>query len=54
MGQPVNGRIVECAKNQETGEWSMLRFRDDKLNGNHTSVVQKVLESINDSVSIED
>ncbi|KAG0670441.1 Dcp1p-Dcp2p decapping enzyme complex alpha subunit [Maudiozyma exigua] len=54
MGQPVNGRIVECAKNQETGEWSMLRFRDDKLNGNHTSVVQKVLESISDSVSIED
>lgn len=54
MQQPINGRIVECVKDQETGDWSMLRFRDDKLNGNHTSVVQKVLESINDSVTIED
>lgn len=54
LQQPINGRIVECVKDQETGDWSMLRFRDDKLNGNHTSVVQKVLESINDSVSIED
>ena len=54
MEEPLNGRIVECSKDQETGAWKLLRFRDDKLNGNHVSVVQKVLESISDSVSLED
>ena len=54
LEEPLNGRIVECTKDQDTGMWKLLRFRDDKLNGNHVSVVQKVLESINDNVSIED
>ncbi|SCU98081.1 LADA_0H10462g1_1 [Lachancea dasiensis] len=54
LDEPLNGRIVECTKDQETGVWHMLRFRDDKLNGNHVSVVKKVLESISDSVKIED
>ncbi|KAH3903475.1 probable mRNA-capping enzyme subunit alpha [Saccharomycodes ludwigii] len=54
LNEPINGRIVECGKDQDTGEWKLLRFRDDKLNGNHISVVQNVLESINDAVTIED
>ena len=54
MEEPLNGRIVECSKDQESGAWKLLRFRDDKLNGNHVSVVQKVLESIGDSVSLDD
>ncbi|SCU98928.1 LAFA_0G20912g1_1 [Lachancea sp. 'fantastica'] len=54
LDEPLNGRIVECTKDQETGVWHMLRFRDDKLNGNHVSVVKKVLESISDAVKIED
>lgn len=31
MEEPLNGRIVECSKDQETGAWKLLRFRDDKL-----------------------
>lgn len=54
LKEPLNGRIVECTKDPDTGMWKLLRFRDDKLNGNHASVVQNVLESINDNVSIED
>lgn len=54
LGEPLNGRIVECSKDQDTGTWKLLRFRDDKLNGNHISVIQKVLESISDSVKLED
>ncbi|KAL6939404.1 Dcp1p-Dcp2p decapping enzyme complex alpha subunit [Hanseniaspora osmophila] len=54
LNEPLNGRIVECSKDEATGKWKLLRFRDDKSNGNHVSVVQKVLESINSAVSIED
>ncbi|ODV83216.1 hypothetical protein CANARDRAFT_238571 [[Candida] arabinofermentans NRRL YB-2248] len=52
-GESFNGRIVEVRRT-EIGEWKMLRFRDDKSQGNYINVVSKVLKSIEDSVSREE
>lgn len=51
--EPLNGRIAECYKNEEH-EWCFLRFRDDKLQGNHINVVSSILSSIHDNVKVED
>lgn len=53
LEEPLEERIVECHKDKEDN-WRLLRFRDDKANGNHTTVVQRVLESIRDGVTKED
>lgn len=49
LGDPLNGRIIECYV--EEGRWRMSRFRDDKLHANHSTVVNKVLESIQNPVT---
>ncbi|OAA55563.1 mRNA capping enzyme alpha [Niveomyces insectorum RCEF 264] len=49
-GDPVANRIVECALDDQQ-RWRIHRFRDDKPEANHISVVNSVLESIRDSVS---
>ena len=60
LQQMLDFRIIECYKD-EKGRWRMKldtdgtpRFRDDKLEANHISTVDKVVESINDAVSEED
>ncbi|KAF3093392.1 Dcp1p-Dcp2p decapping enzyme complex alpha subunit [Orbilia oligospora] len=53
MGVELDERIVECAMDEE-GRWRFKRFRNDKKDGNHISVVNSVMESIRDGVSKED
>lgn len=61
MQQMFDGRILECWREKDTGNWrpkiekdGTPRFRDDKEHANHVSVVDKVIESIEDAVSEED
>lgn len=50
---PLDDRIVECAMDEQK-RWKFLRFREDKKDGNHVSVVHSVLESIEDAVGEAD
>lgn len=52
-GESFNGRVGECRQLSD-GSWELLRFRDDKLNGNHINVVVKILKSIEDAVTKEE
>lgn len=50
---PLDDTIVECY--QDDGHrWRFHRLRDDKLDANHVSTVEKVLESIQDRVTEDD
>lgn len=50
---PLEDKIVECAMDEEK-RWRFLRFREDKKDGNHITVVDSVLESIRDGVGESD
>jgi len=48
--EQYDDRVVEVAWSFEEKNWKILRFRDDKKDGNHRSVVNSVIESIVDGV----
>ena len=52
LNQPLDERIVECYLSK--GQWRFLRFRDDKLEANHISMINSVMESIQDGVTEQD
>lgn len=49
----LDGAIVECHRDEE-GRWRFNRFREDKTDANHYTVVEKVLQSIEDGVTEEE
>jgi mRNA guanylyltransferase len=53
LNKPLDDTIVECYRDEQE-RWRFLRFRDDKVDANHISTVDSVLESIEDRVSEED
>ncbi|ETS85406.1 hypothetical protein PFICI_03431 [Pestalotiopsis fici W106-1] len=53
LNEPLDERIVEAYMDEQR-RWRFYRFRDDKHNGNHVSVVNSVLESIEGRVTKEE
>jgi mRNA guanylyltransferase len=60
LNQQLDGRIIECYVDDER-RWRFKReadgtprFRDDKLEANHVSTMEKVIKSIQDGVSEAD
>ncbi|KAL9598959.1 MAG: hypothetical protein Q9219_004142 [cf. Caloplaca sp. 3 TL-2023] len=51
--EPLNDRIIECSLD-ERKRWRFRRFRDDKIEANHISTVESVMESIQDRVTKEE
>lgn len=61
MNQKLDWRIIECWRDNATGLWrpkieedGTPRFRDDKQHANHHTVVDSVIESIEDAVTEQD
>lgn len=50
LGDPLDERVVEVYMDSQK-RWRFYRFRDDKSDGNHISVVNSVIESITDAVT---
>lgn len=50
----MDDRIVEVFWETKEKRWRMMRFRNDKPNGNHRSVVDNIIQSIIEGVEKED
>lgn len=52
-GEQYDDRIVEVHWDVTVKGWRIMRFRDDKPNGNHKSVVENIISTIADGVEKE-
>ncbi|TIC01789.1 hypothetical protein E3Q18_00469 [Wallemia mellicola] len=53
-GVDIHNKIAEFSWLSEEQNWKFLRFRDDKNDANHSTVVEKILDSIKDGVKAEE
>ncbi|KAJ3527211.1 hypothetical protein NM688_g8157 [Phlebia brevispora] len=53
-GEQFDDRIVEVHWDPQFEGWRMMRFRDDKPDGNHKNVVDNILVSIADGIEKEE
>ena len=53
-GEQIDDRIVEVYWETKANRWRMMRFRDDKPNGNFKTIVDNIIQSIIDGVEKED
>ncbi|KZP12558.1 hypothetical protein FIBSPDRAFT_913260 [Athelia psychrophila] len=52
-GEQIDDRIVEVHWDSSRPGWRMMRFRDDKPNGNFKAVVHNIMQSIEEGVEKE-
>ncbi|GAA5981407.1 hypothetical protein JCM5350_004050 [Sporobolomyces pararoseus] len=52
-GEQYDDRVVEVVWDKHRDTWKMLRFRDDKLEGNYKTVVTSIIQSIKHGVEAE-
>ena len=52
-GEQYDDRVVEVVWDQARSTWRLLRFRDDKYEGNYKSVVASIIRSIEHGVEAE-
>ena len=52
-GEQYDDRVVEVVWDQQRDTWKMLRFRDDKREGNFKTVVTSIIKSIKHGVEAE-
>lgn len=49
----MDDRVMEVCWDTARSGWRYMRFRDDKPNANHKSIMRKIIDSISDGVELE-
>lgn len=52
-GEQYDNRVVECVWDFQKENWKILRFRDDKYEGNYKNVVMSILKSVKQRITSE-
>ncbi|KAG0147952.1 hypothetical protein CROQUDRAFT_42075 [Cronartium quercuum f. sp. fusiforme G11] len=52
--EQLDNRVVETVWDAKLQTWKILRFRDDKREGNYRDIIYKIIQSIQDGVEAEE